>query len=158
MITVLLVVHLLVTLALIGVVLIQRSEGGGLGVGTSQGMGSFMSGRGTANLLTRTTAILAAAFFVLSLALALLNRGTTLRASNSILDNPPPARTAPAIEPHQGPAAPADTTPAPATAAQAPAPTPESQAAPAPGIPPVPPASTSQPSDNSPEPSKPAGQ
>ena len=57
--TVLLIIHLFVTLALIGVVLIQRSEGGGLGIGTSQGVGSFMSGRGTANLLTRTTAILA---------------------------------------------------------------------------------------------------
>ena len=69
MTTVLLIVHLFVTLALIGVVLIQRSEGGGLGVGTTQGMGSFMSGRGTANLLTRTTAILATVFFALSLAL-----------------------------------------------------------------------------------------
>ena len=64
-------------MALIGVVLIQRSEGGGLGIGSSQGMGSFMSGRGTANLLTRTTAILAAVFMVLSLVLALLNRGTS---------------------------------------------------------------------------------
>ncbi len=63
MTTALLIVHLFVTLALIGVVLIQRSEGGGLGVGTSQGMGGFMSGRGTANLLTRSTAILAAMFF-----------------------------------------------------------------------------------------------
>ncbi|APH54079.1 Protein translocase subunit secG [Granulibacter bethesdensis] len=74
--TVLLIIHLFVTLALIGVVLIQRSEGGGLGIGGSQGMGSFMSGRGTANLLTRTTAILATLFMLLSLALALLNRGT----------------------------------------------------------------------------------
>ena len=77
MTTVLLIIHLFVTLALIGVVLIQRSEGGGLGIGSSQGMGSFMSGRGTANLLTRTTAILATVFMALSLALALMNRGTT---------------------------------------------------------------------------------
>ena len=90
MTTVLLIVHLFVTLALIGVVLIQRSEGGGLGIGSSQGMGSFMSGRGTANLLTRTTAILAGAFFALSLALALLNRGTT-GVGRSILDTPPAA-------------------------------------------------------------------
>ncbi len=76
MTTVLLIIHLFVTLALIGVVLIQRSEGGGLGIGSSQGMGSFMSGRGTANLLTRTTAILATMFMALSLALALMNRGT----------------------------------------------------------------------------------
>ncbi len=88
MTTVLLIIHLFVTLALIGVVLIQRSEGGGLGIGTSQGMGGFMSGRGTANLLTRTTAILGTIFFVLSLSLALLNRGT-VGAGRSILDNPP---------------------------------------------------------------------
>jgi preprotein translocase subunit SecG len=86
--TVLLLVHLFVTLALIGVVLIQRSEGGGLGIGTSQGMGSFMSGRGTANLLTRVTAVLATIFMLLSLALGLLNRGTT-GVSRSILDLPP---------------------------------------------------------------------
>ena len=91
MTSVLLIIHLLVTLALIGVVLIQRSEGGGLGIGTSQGMGSFMSGRGTANLLTRTTAILGALFFALSLALALLNRGTSGVGRTSILDNPPAA-------------------------------------------------------------------
>ena len=75
--TILLILEMFVTLALIGVVLIQRSEGGGLGIGSSQGMGSFMSGRGTANLLTRTTAILAALFMALALALALLNHGTS---------------------------------------------------------------------------------
>ena len=96
MITVLLILHLFITLALIGVVLIQRSEGGGLGIGTSQGMGGFMSGRGTANLLTRTTAILATAFMALSLALALLNRGTTVGSGRSILDAPP-AASAPAV-------------------------------------------------------------
>lgn len=69
--TVLLVVHLMVVLALVGVVLIQRSEGGGLGIGGGSG---FMSARGTANALTRTTAILAALFFVLSLSLAVLAR------------------------------------------------------------------------------------
>ncbi len=94
MTSVLLIVHLFVTLALIGLVLIQRSEGGGLGIGSSQGMGAFMGGRGTANLLTRTTAILGALFFGLSLALALLNRGTT-GVGHSLLDNPP-AATAPA--------------------------------------------------------------
>ena len=96
--TVLLIVHLFVTLALIGVVLIQRSEGGGLGIGTSQGMGSFMSGRGTANLLTRTTAILAGIFMILSLTLALMNRGTA-GTQRSLLDTPPPATTAPAVPP-----------------------------------------------------------
>ena len=92
---VLLIIHVGVTAAMIVVILLQRSEGGGLGIGSSQGMGSFMTGRGTANLLTRTTAILGTAFFVLSLALALLGRGTGLRGS--ILDAPPPpAATAPA--------------------------------------------------------------
>ena len=89
MTTVLLMLHLFVTLALIGVVLIQRSEGGGLGIGTSQGMGGFMSGRGTTNLLTRTTAILGTVFFALSLTLALLNRGTVGGGGRSLLDNPP---------------------------------------------------------------------
>lgn len=102
--TVLLIIHLFVTLALIGVVLIQRSEGGGLGIGTSQGMGSFMSGRGTANLLTRATAILATAFMALSLSLALLNRGT-MGTGRSILDTaPPPGPAQPAAPP--APAAP----------------------------------------------------
>ncbi len=115
--TILLIIHLFVTLALIGVVLIQRSEGGGLGVGTTQGMGSFMSGRGTANLLTRATAILATIFMLLSLALALLNRGTA-GVSRSILDVPPAsgstAPSVPAPTPPTGAAAPAPTPPPPA--------------------------------------------
>ena len=98
MTTVLLVLFLLITLALIGVILVQRSEGGGLGIGSSQGMGSFMSGRGTANLLTRTTAILGTAFFVLALALAMLGKGQQPRGS--ILDAPgaaAPSAPAPAM-------------------------------------------------------------
>jgi len=119
MTTVLLIIHLFVTLALIGVVLIQRSEGGGLGVGTTQGMGSFMSGRGTANLLTRTTAILATIFMVLSLTLALLDRGTTVNGGHSILDLPPtPAAKLPATPP-AAPAPAASPTPAPAEPAPA---------------------------------------
>lgn len=100
---ILLVLHLLVTLALIGIVLIQRSEGGGLGIGATQGMGAFMSGRGTANLLTRGTAILAALFMALSLLLAVMNRGTA-GAGRDILALPPAANhtALPA-----GPAAPA---------------------------------------------------
>ncbi len=105
MTTVLLIIHLFVTLALIGVVLIQRSEGGGLGIGTSQGMGGFMSGRGTTNLLTRTTAILGTVFFALSLTLALLNRGT-VGGGRSLLDAP--VATAPATNgPSATPAEPA---------------------------------------------------
>ncbi len=110
MMNILLVIHLFVALALIGVVLIQRSEGGGLGIGTSQGMGGFMSGRGTANLLTRATAILAAVFMALSLSMALLNRGTQ-GAGRSIFDSVPAAPAAPATAPGSSlptaPAAPA---------------------------------------------------
>lgn len=68
--TVLLVIHLLITVAMIGVILVQRSEGGmGLGGGT---MGGLMTTRGSANLLTHTTAILAACFLATSLTLAIL--------------------------------------------------------------------------------------
>ncbi len=102
--TVLLIIHLFVTLSLIGVVLIQRSEGGGLGIRSSQGMGSFMSGRGTANLLTRTTAVLAAAFFALSMTLALLNRGTS-GPTRSILDTPASSSSTAPVAP-AGPSAP----------------------------------------------------
>jgi preprotein translocase subunit SecG len=101
------VLHFFVTLAMIGVVLIQRSEGGGLGIGSTQGMGAFMSGRGTANLLTRTTAILGTLFFGISLALALINRGTG-GVGHDILANPPPAASfaVPAAPKPAAPAAP----------------------------------------------------
>jgi preprotein translocase subunit SecG len=132
MTAVLLVVHLFVTLALIGVVLIQRSEGGGLGIGSSQGMGAFMSGRGTANLLTRATAILATIFMLLSLTLALLNRGTQGVAGRSILDTLPsgPVQTAPAGPLPVG-GAPAGSPPAGAPSGPAPATEAPSGAAPA---------------------------
>ncbi len=129
MIKVLLVLHVFVTLALIGVVLIQRSEGGGLGLGGGQGMGSFMTGRGTANLLTRTTAILGTAFFALSLALALLYKGSATDTNAAILNSPPPA-TAPAAAP-TAPMAPS----IPSSLPQTPV-----DAQPAPLAPPAPPA------------------
>jgi preprotein translocase subunit SecG len=66
---VIILIHLILVLALIGVVLLQRSEGGGLGVGGGSG---FMTNRGTANILTRATAILAALFFTTSMALSIL--------------------------------------------------------------------------------------
>jgi protein translocase SecG subunit len=66
MLTVIIVIHLMLVLGLIGVVLLQKSEGGGLISSTS----GFMSGRGTANVLTRTTALLAVGFFLTSLALS----------------------------------------------------------------------------------------
>ena len=64
MATVLLVVHLMIAAGLVGLVLLQKSEGGALGMGGGGGGGGFLTGRGTANLLTRTTAALAAAFFI----------------------------------------------------------------------------------------------
>jgi preprotein translocase subunit SecG len=80
--TVIIVIHLMVIVALIAVVLMQRSEGGALGIG---GGGNFMSTRGQTNVLTRTTAILAAVFFVTSIALTLISRFEG--NPGSILDN-----------------------------------------------------------------------
>ncbi|MGC6452438.1 MAG: preprotein translocase subunit SecG [Candidatus Puniceispirillaceae bacterium] len=71
--TLVLTIHILIALALIGSVLLQRSEGGGLGIGGGGGAGGgFMTARGTANLMTRVTAILAASFFATSLILAIM--------------------------------------------------------------------------------------
>ncbi|MEM7739666.1 MAG: preprotein translocase subunit SecG [Pseudomonadota bacterium] len=70
MTAIILTIHTMVVLALVGVVLLQRSEGGALGMGG--GGGGLMSGRGAATALTRTTTILAAVFFVSSLTLALV--------------------------------------------------------------------------------------
>jgi preprotein translocase subunit SecG len=75
--TVLLVLHLLIALALIGVVLLQRSEGGALGIGGGGGgAGSLFSARGVGNTLTRTTAILAVIFFLTSIGLTLISTHT----------------------------------------------------------------------------------
>jgi preprotein translocase subunit SecG len=104
--TVLLVIHLLIALALVGVILIQRSEGGGLGIGGGT-MGGMMTTRGSANLLTRTTAILAAGFMTTSIILAILAGGHSRPAS--IIDSMPAAPAQPAQ-----PAVPA--TPAPPVA------------------------------------------
>ncbi len=85
MTTVVIVVHLLLAIAMIFLILIQQSEGGGLGIGGGGGgMGGFMTGRATANLLTRSTAFIAAAFFVTSLTLAIM--GDQGRQRGSILD------------------------------------------------------------------------
>ena len=91
--TVIIVVHLIIVLALIGVVLLQRSEGGlGLGGGGSSGVSGFMTGRGQANALTRATAYLAIAFFATSMALAWI--ATHNRAPRSILDTAAPGAPA----------------------------------------------------------------
>ncbi|KAA0075981.1 preprotein translocase subunit SecG [Tardiphaga sp. P9-11] len=90
--SVIIVIHLMIVAALIGTVLLQKSEGGGLGVGGGGG-GGFMSSRGTANLLTRTTGFLAVGFFLTSLFLSWL--ATYERKPTSIL----PGSTAPISQP-----------------------------------------------------------
>src|SRR5262250_2778409 len=104
MLRIVLVIHLMVAAALVGVVLMQKSEGGALGIGGG-GMSNFMTGRGTANVLTRATAILAACFMLTSVLLVVIPRLGT-RAPSIIPEGtftPPTAPTAPA----QPPAAPA---------------------------------------------------
>jgi len=86
MITVIIVIHLMVVLAMIGVVLLQKSEGGGLGIGST---GGFLTNRGTANVLTRTTAYLALTFFATSLALSWV--ASFDRKPSSILNTGAPA-------------------------------------------------------------------
>ncbi len=100
---VLLVIHLMLAIAMIGVVLLQRSEGGGLGIGGGGGgggggMGGFLTGRGTANLLTRATAVLAGCFMLTSITLTILASGAGER--RSIVDELPlsaPTQEEPAI-------------------------------------------------------------
>ncbi len=107
MVEVLLVIHLMIAIALVGVVLLQRSEGGGLGIGgggtSGGGMGGFLTGRGTANLLTRTTAILAACFMTTSLLLTIITPGASQRSS--IIDELPTAPQSAPLEP-EGPSEP----------------------------------------------------
>lgn len=86
--TILVILHVLFALSIVGLVLLQRSEGGGLGMGGggggAGGMGGLMSARGTANLLTRATAIAAALFFTSSLVLSILVANSS--DSRSIVD------------------------------------------------------------------------
>jgi preprotein translocase subunit SecG len=84
--TVIIVIHLMVVLAMTGVILLQRSEGGGLGMGNT---GGFLTSRGSANVLTRTTATLAAVFFATSLVLSILAGWD--RKPHSILEGASPA-------------------------------------------------------------------
>jgi preprotein translocase subunit SecG len=118
---VLLIIHVGVTAAMIVVILLQRSEGGGLGMGRTD---ALFSVRGQANVLSRATAIFAGLFFFLSLLMAWSVGEPGQRASRSIMDNvhTAPIPTAPA--PGGGAAAPGTTapgTPAPGTGAPAPA-------------------------------------
>ncbi len=100
-----LVIHLLLAIAMIAVVLLQKSEGGGLGIGGggggggAGGMGGFLSGRGSANLLTRTTAVLAGLFMLSSLGLTILANQSIERGS--IVDDLQSAPLAPLDAPLQ---------------------------------------------------------
>ena len=89
--TFIILIHLMIVSAMIGVVLLQRSEGGGLGIGSG---GGFLTNRGTANVLTRTTAILAGLFFLTSLTLSIL--AGIDRKPRSILQGQTPPATQPA--------------------------------------------------------------
>ena len=107
--TVLLVIHIMIAASLVGVVLVQRSEGGALGIGG----GGFMTGRGAANALTRMTTYLAAAFFATSIALALV--ANHLNQDRSVFETPA-AASAPAAPATSGDSVPG-TVVAPATPA-----------------------------------------
>jgi preprotein translocase subunit SecG len=139
MLILLFVIHVLIALALIGVVLLQKSEGGALGMGGG-GMSGFMTGRSTANLLTRTTAILAVLFFATSILLVMLSN--YVRAPHSIVDEGPPPAGAPRTPGTPATPSPAPAAPEPPATADAP-----SAAAPAPGAPaePAPPAAPNAP-------------
>jgi preprotein translocase subunit SecG len=124
--TVLIIIHLLIAIALIFVVLLQRSEGGALGIGGSgSGLGGLFSPRGAASTLTKTTAVLGILFFTTSMALTLLSLGA--RAPTSILNQPLPGAPAgapagvppglPTLPSANPPAAPGAPAPAPAPAA-----------------------------------------
>lgn len=88
---ILLAVHLVIAVFLIALVMLQKSEGGALGIGGGQG-GSLFSSRGMGNTLTRLTAILAACFFATSIALTMLNN----KHGGSLVDSVLPAQSAPA--------------------------------------------------------------
>jgi preprotein translocase subunit SecG len=100
--SVLLAIHIVVAVLLIGLVMLQKSEGGALGIGGGNSGGNLFSARGVGNTLTRATAILAAAFFATSISLTMLaNHKTT-----SSIVGTAPVQTAPAGG--TAPAAPAD--------------------------------------------------
>ncbi|MFC7379425.1 preprotein translocase subunit SecG [Brevundimonas sp. GCM10030266] len=111
---ILLVAMILVSIALAAVVLLQRSEGGALGMGG--GPSNFMSARGAGNLLTKTTWVLASLFFICALSLTIL--GNVERSNRSIVDadsigdlaTPPPSAQQQQQAPTADPAAPAQPT------------------------------------------------
>ncbi|HJU17196.1 MAG TPA: preprotein translocase subunit SecG [Stellaceae bacterium] len=100
MILLVLAIHILLAIAIVGVVLMQKSEGGALGsLGGGGGMSGFMTGRSTSNLLTKATAILFALFVVTSISLVMMSTGGH-RAQHSILGGTaPPAGSATPVGP-----------------------------------------------------------
>jgi preprotein translocase subunit SecG len=131
---VLIIVHLLVAMALIFVVLLQRSEGGALGMGGGgSGLGGLFSPRGAASTLTRTTAILGLVFFITSMSLTLLSLGA--RRPTSILNQVAPGQTVP-VNPNAPPTLPSA---APPTLPSANPATPAPAAPATPALPAVPP-------------------
>ena len=94
MIKVVLVIHLIIAAAMIAIVLLQKSEGGALGIGGGGGAGGFLTGRGQANLLTQVTAGLACLFFITSLTLTIMAGGTD--RSRSRFENAPATTGQPA--------------------------------------------------------------
>jgi preprotein translocase subunit SecG len=137
---VLIIIHLFVAVALILVVLMQRSEGGALGIGGSgSGLGGLFSQRGAASTLTRTTAILGMVFFVTSLALTMLTLGT--RRPTSILNPATAGGTTLPGRPAAPPTLPSRQSPTlPPTNPAAGTPLPPATAPAAPALPSVPPA------------------
>ena len=144
---ILLAVQILTCIAMIGVILLQRSEGGGLGMGGGGGVGGLMTGRGAANALTRTTVILATIFIVTSMALALVVKATRSNDPLAPTSGAPatsPLTTLPAGPtpgaPPAGPAAPGAPPAIPVPASPAPSTAPATPQ-PAPAAPPAQPAS-----------------
>jgi preprotein translocase subunit SecG len=114
---IILVIHLMIAAALVAVVLMQKSEGGALGIGGG-GMSNFMTGRGTASILTRATAVLAACFMLTSLVLVILPQLGTKRASilpADVTTQAPASPTAPAGSTLPAPATQPATPPKPTT-------------------------------------------
>jgi len=90
MYSIILIIHVIIAIAMIGMILIQKTDGDGMGglAGGNSNVGSIFGGRAKASFMTRTTAILAASFFVTSLSLAYL---ASARNGKSILDSAPAA-------------------------------------------------------------------
>ncbi|MBI1212233.1 MAG: preprotein translocase subunit SecG [Alphaproteobacteria bacterium] len=145
MTAILLAVQFIVTIAMVGTILLQRSEGGALGLGGGGGVSGLMSGRGAANALSRTTVILAAIFIATSLALAMIAKANSRGGSITLPATSQPA--APAT-PGQTPAPTGPAAPTPSGSA----PTGSAPATTAPAVPAVPVPSTPTPAPVTPTP------